>query len=701
MKPGQARQAKQAVFEKINWINQLRKLSNFDDELVSDLLYIASMTGDQKLFSVIEDLLTPLALEQLIRPTVFKKAPSPEIQENGNDLIYIGKILSGDGCYAGELMIPLASLVLHALVCGIIGAGKSYLIKLIAAQLVEHGKTVIIFDSEHEYQDLLHVVGPEKTLIFDATTLRDNFLEPPPGVSPREWLALIINLSREAFYFRDGTVNLLRVLLFELYESRNVFSGSEDYPNLRDLVGLLRNTEFKSKQRLSGYLESLQNRFNGLLDALGGALCCKQGYDLTKERGKLIIISTAGLSDDIRNFLVNLTMLRESAVASGVHPQGLRTVVVIEEAHRMCSKKMEDRTDLGEPMIFSSARTFRKLGIGLIFSDQVPSVLPAVLLANTSNKFVLRTVHGLCIRKIAQAINLTQEQAACLPVLPMRQLIFQSGDYPEPVLVEIPELCFKQVTVDEVKTHMESILSRLGFTPAGEAAAIDINTGMSSLGQNKAGESQFRPNELWEKILEVVAKKAPVPFLEIYQESGVDHWQSKKILDILERQAFIKKCAVGFGAKGKPKTFFVLLSKGAEFLGLDYEKVRLKGKGDTEHVILQNLIARAMKDSGNAGSVEVEYHINGKAVDIADIREDRSIAYEIELAPSHPHVAENVKKDFAAGFSQVVVITRNKASQMEAKNNIASEIEFEKLSKVEFKLPKDFLPTKKPAKDKK
>ena len=116
---------------------------------------------------------------------------------------------------------------------------------------------------------------------------------------------------------------------------------------------------------------------------------------------------------------------------------------------------------------------------------------------------------------------------------------------------------------------------------------------------------------------------------------------------------------------------------------MDYDKVKLAGKGDTEHVILQHLIAQAMKNSGK--TVSIEYYANGKSVDIAEIREDKSIAYEIELAPSHQHVVENVKRD------QVVVITRNKAGMEEARNQIIKEIEWEKLSKVEFKLPKDFL----------
>lgn len=688
------KQTRQAVFEKINWINQLRKLSSFDDDLISDLLYVAAMTGDEKLFTLLEDILTPLAQEQLIRPHPFKNATPPEI---GNDLIYIGEMITGEG-HAGKLMIPLVSFMLHSLIAGIIGIGKSFLIKLIVTQLIAKGITVIIFDSENDFKDLLGVVRPEKILIFDAHTDRDNFLEPPPGVSPKEWLAKLTNIFREMF-LRDGSINLLREFLIKIYIVRGIFNGGDDYPTILDLVNLLENTQFKPGSRFSGYLESLTNRFKGLLENLSETFTCKKGYDLTKEQeGKIIIYRTGNLSDDIRNFYINLKMLKEATYREKLPPQGLKTVFVLDEAHKLYNEKLAQRYDLGEPMIFSSSRTFRKRGIGCIYADQVPSELPSVLSGNVSNHIVFRLVNGKCIWRVSQSINLNPEQAEYLPVMPKRHCIFQSGDYPEPVLVEIPELSFRYTTEDEVKAHMEPILARLDYTPAEETAAIELSMGISSFSQNQAGKSKQKPNELWKRILDVVAKNAPACFTEIYQGSGVDHWQGRKILESMEKHDLIETCAVGFGARGKPKTFVVLKPKGAEFIGLDYEAVRLKGRGDAEHVILQHLISQALKDSGSAGSVEVEHHINGKAVDIAEIRDDRSIAYEIELAPAHPHVVENVRLDFQAGFSQVVVITRNKASQIEAKNRIVSEIEFEKLSKVDYRLPKDFLPTKKTGK---
>ncbi|MGD2091872.1 MAG: ATP-binding protein [Candidatus Aminicenantes bacterium] len=692
-KPLKPKQTRQAIFEKINWINQLRKISSLDDEIASEMLEAAAYSGDEKLFSTLENLLTLESIDNLINPDPFRKGPAVDSQSAskiGSNGIYIGEILSGSG-YAGKLVIPIESFAKHSLIVGSTGEGKSFLIKFVLPQLIARGITVVIFDSENEYKDLLGVVGPEKILIFDAhATDRENILEPPPGVTIKEWISKLKNIFREVFYLRDGAINLLGDVLTELYRKKGCLDGGDDYPTIADLLKSLYSLSYKPGSRHSGYLESLINRFKGLIENLGDVICCKKGFDLTKEKeGKIIVFRTGSLSDDAVNLFVPYKLLKEASYREKLPPQGPKIAFVIEEAHTLYNSSLAQRYDLGEPFTSRGARLHRKRGIFYIYSDQVPSELPAALSANVNNNFVFKIVHGPCIRRIAQSINLLPEQAEYLPVMPKRHCIFHSGDYPDPVLVEIPELCFPYISEDAVKSHMESILARLDYTPADETAVIELSTGMSSFGQNQSRKSNQKPNQIWKKILNVVAEKQPISLTEIYQDSGVDHWAGRKILESMEKQDLIEACAVGFGARGNPKTFVVLKPKGAEFIGADYDKVKLAGKGNTEHVILQNLLAQAMRNSGK--TVSIEYYANEKSVDICEIRDDRSIAYEIELQPSHPHVAENIRKDFQAGFSQVVVITKNKASQIEAKNRIVAEIEWEKLSKVEFKFPKDFL----------
>ena len=267
-------------------------------------------------------------------------------------------------------------------------------------------------------------------------------------------------------------------------------------------------------------------------------------------------------------------------------------------------------------------------------------------------------------------------------------VLFNQATSQTQFLLKFPELCFDYVTEEEIQTHMKPILSILKFTPIEESVSLntDLGMGMTNSTNKKPNE---KPNNIWKKILKTVHEKAPVSLKEIYQNCDVNHFQGRKILETMEKQDMIESRSVCFGSRGNPKTYVVLKPNGAAFIGIDFEKVRLIGKGSTEHIILQHLIAQAMKDTGK--NVLIEHYINGKSVDIAEIGEKKSIAYEIELSPSHPHVIDNIRKDFDAGFSKIVVITQNKAGMEEARKQVILEIDFEKLSKVEFKLPKDFL----------
>lgn len=548
---------------------------------------------------------------------------------------------------------------------------------------------VIIFDNENEYKTLLKEIDPENVYIFDPWTDRDNHLEPPPECQPKEWLAKLKKPFRE-FYLRDGSINLLDKLHYNLYANNGIFDGGDDYPTILDLISLLDKIQFKPGTRFSGYHESLSNRFNGLLDNLGDTLTCKKGYNLFKKQGKVIIYRTGSLSDEVRNFYINLKILKESTYREKFPPHGIETIYIIDETHKHYNEKLALRNDLSEPLIFSSSRTLRKLGIGCIYSDQVPSELPSSLSGNVNNHFVFRLVNGKCIWRISQAMSLNKQQAECLPTLPKRQCIFQSGDYPNPVLVEIPELSFDQVSEEEVEQHMKQILPNLKYAPVTE----DVETISYDSGQDipfsKSSRTHAKPNNMWKEILRLIINKSPVSLTEIYQNLGnINPWQGRRIISDMEKQQMIESCSVSFGARGNPKTFVILKQKGAEFIGVDFDKVKLPGKGSTEHVILQNLLARSMKDSGKA--ISIEHSVNGKSVDIAEIGENRSVAYEIELAPSHTHVIENIQKDLEAGFDEVIVVTRNKACQDEAKNQVYKNIEWEKLSKVKFRLLRELL----------
>ncbi len=610
-----------------------------------------------------------------------------------------GKI-TGDGISPGDiilgekkvrkLIIPFGSFGEHTLVVGHSGSGKSYLIRYLVSLLAAAGIHAWIFDPENEYKVLLRHVDPARFLVLTPALDRDNFLQPPPGIAPSEWLGRLKNLCREVFFFRDGSINLLDGILRGLYANNGVLDGGINYPTITDLVATLDRIEFKPGTRFSGFHETLVNRFRSLAANLEKTLVCRRGYDLDALASKTVVFRTGGVSDDIRNFYIYLKLLRLSSHMERFAFSGLRMLVVIEEAHKLFNERLSERYDLGEGMIFGSARTFRKRGVGFIYSDQVPSELPNPLLANVNNRFVMRLVNGKCGWRMAQGLSLMQEQAAFLPVIPKRQCVFQSADYPEPVLFEIPMLSFEQVSDKDAERHSEEVLASLDYAPLGEEASLSNEANAKPLPWEKCRPTGQKPNRIWTGIAKLLVEAGKMTLSELYARMGnVSPWLARKIADGMARQGLIELCQLSLGQRGNPKTYAVLGPEGARFVGVDYEKVRLRGRGSTEHVILQNLLAEALKKAGK--TVAIEHEANGKAVDVAEIRPEGAVAYEIELEPANPHVAENALRDLEAGFSEVVIVTKNQASQNEAKDAVYKAVPWEKLSRVKFSLVRELL----------
>ncbi len=589
------------------------------------------------------------------------------------------------------LYLPVEAFRNHCAVFGMTRAGKSTLLKLQIPQFIDSGIYPWIFDHEDEYKALLKVIDPGKLLILNPRNNRDNFLEPPPGVPPGEWIERLCSLVREVFYLRDGSINLLRKILYNLYEDKGILEGSKNYPTIIDLMNTLEAMEFKPGTRHSGYHESLINRFSGLRASLGESLECVRGYPLPELLDKAVVYVTTGLSGDVRNFCVYEAMMKIFAYREKHADDGRKTLFVLDEAHKLYNKEIAKRNDMGEPMIFGNARTFSKRGIMCFYSDQVPSELPSTLTANVGTCMIMRMVSGRCISSISRARNLNPAQRDYIPVMGKRACILQSDEFPEPVLFRVPERVFEPVTQEEVDEHMEGMLENLKYEPVPEK--IELKSEKEEARRfpgEKRKRPRARPNKYWKKVAETLAEAGWITLTGLYANMGnVSPWYGRKILNHMEEHGMIELCPISLGTRGNPRTYVVLRPKGADYMGLDYEEVRPRGKGSIEHVVLQNLLAESLRNSGKI--VEVEYTANGKAVDIAEHGDTKSVAYEIELEPSHPHVAENAKRDLEAGFDEVVIITRNRITQNEAKNVIYKTLPWEKLSKLDFRLIREFL----------
>jgi hypothetical protein len=548
---------------------------------------------------------------------------------------------------------------------------------------------IIFFDHQDEYRKVVAVFPAGTLAVLSPAEDRDNPLEPPPNNSTEEWKSDVIDWLRESLYLRDGSCNLLRTVLDNVYGVADRPNEQERrFPTVRDVITALEAMEFKAGSRQAGYLETLLNRFKNL-GALLKTFDCERGYDLQKTLRYSVVYRLGSLSDDHRLLYTNLKLRKFCAYREKQgefnEPEFL---FVIEEAHLYTSPKLEMRADLGEPYIFTLARTIRKRGASIILIEQVPASLPYQMLGNINTKIVLRLGDVRSIEKLADSMVLNPMQAEKIPVLPFRQGIFQSPEHPNPILFQIPEIHYQPVSEEEVQKANERILATLEFVPAQqEETKIEVIDPAENKKEKRGWVNVKDPHK---NLLEDIRSH---PFDGINERrERMDNWSpwfAQKVVKELEQIGFIKPpISVNLGGRGNPKKMLQLSEKGAKFIGVDYESLQLKGKGSDEHKFLQNIGAEKLKSSGK--DAFVEYCSNGKSADIVVLADDGKYhSFEIELDVTK-HVIENVRRDLES-FATCTIISRNLQAQNEIKKKVYSEVSFEDYPRVKFELLKNLL----------
>lgn len=611
------------------------------------------------------------------------------VEQAVTDGVVLGNIVIGDRL--GEpVVISKASVERNLLIGGLTGSGKTTEVMMICEQLQRMGIIVVIFEDQEEHKKLLIVFPTDSLVALRPEQDKDNPFQPPTGVSIEEWIEKIISLLRECWFLRDGSCNLLRDILVRVFGRHGWFEGKgERYPTVRDVIAELESLDFKPGTRHAGYLETLRNRFKGL-GPLAKTFDCEKGYPIEELLKRSVIFRLSGLSDDHRLFYTSLKLIRLCSYREKLGDSDeLKYFIVIEEAHKFCSPKLEKRNDLVEPIIFILVRTIRKRGGSIALIEQVPASLPYQLLGNINTKIVQRLGDTRSIYQLAEVSLLNEKQAEQIPVLPSRQAVLRSPEFSAPILFQIPEKTYTRVTEEQVQESTNRILATMEFVPAehdGEAT----DQSEAKQGNNKIREwmSEKDPHR---KVLEDI-RSHPYDCMKDRRQrlGGWSPWYMTKTVDELEQAGLIKEpVSLNLGARGNPKKMLQITEKGAQCIGANYESLQLKGKGSDEHRFLQNMLAEKCRSEGKI--TFVEYTLNGKSADVVILSDDLTYhSFEIELDPTNPHVLENVKRDLEC-FATCTVVSRNQEAEREIRTRVQKEMNEEQVSRTQFKLLKDYL----------
>jgi len=215
----------------------------------------------------------------------------------------------------------------NILILGNSGQGKSYLLKLIIANILECGKNVLCLDPEHEYVDLAENLGGCFIDLMSGESMI-NPLEPkawdeegspedsdaPQAFRQTTKLSQHISFLKDFFRcykdFDDRHIDVIEIILGKLYAKCNIsdrtrFSrlGAEDYPILSDLYSLIED-EYKNFDREKHRLysaELLQEILLGLHSMCVGAESKFFNGHTNVTSSRFVVFGVKGLLQASRN----------------------------------------------------------------------------------------------------------------------------------------------------------------------------------------------------------------------------------------------------------------------------------------------------------------------------------------------------------------------------------------------------------------
>ena len=246
----------------------------------------------------------------------------------------------------------------NILILGSSGQGKSYLMKLLALNLLESGKTVISLDAEHEQRELCEAVGG---CFIDLMTgeYRINVLEPkrwgdnrdlpetgaPDSFQKSSVLAQHISFLKDFFRaykeFSDPQIDTIEILLARLYDEWKITEETdfealkpEQFPILSDLYKLIYReyqnfdagkTQLYTKQLLQEVLLGLHSM------CVGSDAVFFNGYtNITSYR--FLVFGVGGLSGVAKNVKNALLFNVLSYMSNKLLSEG-NTVAMLDELY--------------------------------------------------------------------------------------------------------------------------------------------------------------------------------------------------------------------------------------------------------------------------------------------------------------------------------------------------------------------------------
>lgn len=560
--------------------------------------------------------------------------------------------ITGEINLGEEISVTREQLTQGMLVVGRSGAGKTNLFYYLMKQCLESNVPVLSFDFKKDYR---HLIKEHPDLIvIPWEYLRLNVLKPPEGVAPIRWLQDFTEVFGHAHALLSGSKNFVMMQLHRLYELYGVFEGNDTYPSMFELHELLNKTRYSLVTKDARYLETVRNRVNASVLAFDRVFDCADGLPIEELLNKNVVIELDGLMEDQQNFIIEIILvwIYNYRLAQG-HRGELRHCIFFDEAKRVFDRNKERNYDAGLPIIDIMTDRAREFGEALIVADQEPSKLTDSIKANTFTKIMLSLGSGKDIQEMSRCMGLNAEQTDFSHMLRVGHGIGRiSGN--EPLQVQVPHVKLeKNVTDSEVLSQLMQNTDKFRISP--RVTPRKFEEYLEQPGKKKTDKEELS-KEAWNLLLDI--NKNPICTLsERYNRMGLSACKGNKAKNELKQKGYVIEEEIKAGGQGGRPKILEPTEKGNGHLLLNgHEPNEKNGKGGLEHRYWQKKIKEYFEDWGC--NAQIELFIGKKSVDVAVFCPNKkTIAIEIAMSPYYE--IENVRKDLAFGFDEIIVACRD------------------------------------------
>lgn len=454
-------------FEEKFVADEIKRLVPVIGKETAERLNKAYLTGDEnvrkRIFELVDVMKAAVYADSDLKDSILLEMPSMEAAGNGD--VDMGSVL-----YGRKKMYPLRirkeDLLTHMGIFGSSGYGKTNLSYNMIRHLSGMNIPVIVFDfSKRNYKDLLATDLRERTDIYtvgrDVSPFRFNPLKPPEGIQLSQWMKEFSSVFDHAYWLLGGGRHIVMRALDSIHNENTD-------PTMNDLKKYVDEyAESNKNSRERNWIATAQRPLDSLcFKEVGEVFETREGIlpSTFFQPGKVSVLELDALSDNDKTFFIEVILqwVRDWLLVNNAGGE-LKGVVVLEESHHVLNREKSNR--LGSETVMDLIfREVRELGLGIIYTDQHPSLVSYPALGNTSMHVYMNigldTKYSSDIQDASRMLGLDyDEDGKYLRELPVGHAFFLSrrSSFPHPFLVEFPPSDVKRgsVTDADIQEHMK------------------------------------------------------------------------------------------------------------------------------------------------------------------------------------------------------------------------------------------------------